>query len=40
MRGLSIRLFWNGIAEKPILMPNDSNGFKTTTNVYSIHLEL
>ena len=26
--------------EKPMLTPNDLNGFKNTTNVYSIHLEL
>ena len=37
MRGLSIRLFETGLG---ILILNDLNGFKNTTNVYSIHLEL
>ena len=39
MRWLSIRLFWNGIGEAHA-DPEWPNGFKNTTNVYSIHLEL
>ena len=37
MRALSIRLFWNGIGEAHA---DPTNGFKNTTNDYSIHLEL
>ena len=39
MRGLSIRFFWNGIGEANA-DPEWPNGFKNSTNVYSIHLEL
>ena len=39
MRGLSIRLFWNGIG-KAHADPEWPQWFKNTTNVYSIHLEL
>ena len=39
MRGLSIRFFETGLG-KPMLTLNDPNGFKNSTNVYSIHLDL
>ena len=39
MRGLSIRLFWNGIGEAHA-EPEWPESFKNTTKVYSIHIEL
>ena len=39
MRGLCIRLFWNGIGEAHT-DPEWPEWFENTTNVYSIYLEL